>query len=65
MSPFWVKTSIILVGILFGIIFPILYYFSVRYEETMGKRLKKLKILMPFGWLLILIWLVNLILYKA
>jgi len=50
---------IILAGVFVGIIYPILQYRAVRSKETNGDRLKRLKWIMPIGWILILIVLVD------
>lgn len=53
------KVIIIFVGVLIGIIYPLLQYRAVRSNETNGDRLKKSKWIMPIGWLLVLIVLVD------
>jgi amino acid transporter len=53
------KIIIILVGVFVGIVYPILQYRAVRSKETNGDRRKRVKWIMPIGWILILVVLVD------
>lgn len=55
------KIIIIFAGIFVGIIYPALQYRAVRSKENDSDRLKKLKWIMPIGWALILIVVVDVI----
>jgi hypothetical protein len=61
MSGAMIKGVIILLGILFAIVYPLLQYFTVRYDQNVQNRLKKFTWIMPLGWLLILIWFIDMI----
>jgi hypothetical protein len=61
MSIALIKGIIIVLGILFAVVYPILQYITVRHEKNFQGKLKKLIWIMPLGWLFILIWLIDMI----
>lgn len=61
MSSAMIKGIIIFLGILFAIVYPLLQYITVRYDYNVQDRLKKFTWIMPLGWLLVLIWFIEMV----
>jgi len=59
MSIALIKGILIVLGILFAVVYPLLQYITVRHEENIQHKLKKLIWIMPLGWLFILIWFIE------